>query len=284
MKKIKKYFFVNYFVYILQILFTVFSMIYLFIYNGKDGFISYPLYVIMFYFIICISIKTYLIIKKIYIKLFNTKYLSIYKKDLILKYKISLYSSTIINIIYAIFKILTGIIYKSNWLISFGIYYILLSILRVSIVKEERNKSKNKISENKKYMFVGELILFFNLILSIIIAIAIKEKIIITYSMWIVIAIAAYTFYILTTNIINIFRYKKLNSPIISASKIINFIISLVSLLSLEIVMLSTFGSNESIRMKSTFISLTGIGVCLIITSISIYMIVKSRKIIKENE
>lgn len=83
-------------------------------------------------------------------------------------------------------------------------------------------------------------------------------------------------------NIITLIKYKKYKSPLMSSSKIINVIASIISLLSLEVIMLSTFGS-EQLEFNNIMIMATGGGISSIIVIIAFYMIIKSTEWLNNN-
>lgn len=252
------------------------SLIYLIFFNGFGTSISYVLYLIMTYFLIVICIRIYNVVKsKINRFIDNNKYLSKFKNDHKLKYKISLFTSLMINIIYAVFKLLSGIAFKSFWFISFALYYFLLIILRSNIAKEELNNNTNLRDKFIKYRKTGIILLFTNIILTIIILIIVNQKIMNIYPDWMAITVAVYTFYLLFNSIFSLIRYRKYKSPLISSSKVINVITSLVSLISLEIILIPTFGSGET-EFFEVMIMATGGWIALIIIIISFYMIVRS--------
>lgn len=56
--------------------------------------------------------------------------------------------------------------------------------------------------------------------------------------------VALYTFYITTTAIIDIIKYRKYNSPVMSISKVIKLAAALVSMLFLETAMFAQFGAD----------------------------------------
>lgn len=206
----------------------------------------------------------------------NNKYLTIYKNNYILRYKISICISLLINIIYVIFKLITGIYYKSLWIISFSIYYIILIILRVNILTTE----KYKYSQYKTYKNIGIIILFINLFLTINVLIIVNGNHFKKYNEIIAIAVACYTFYSLFNSIITLIKYKKYNNILINASKIINVITSLVSFISLEIIMLSTFGND--LEFNRIIIMCTGGIIAIIITIISLCIIIKANENIEK--
>ena len=262
----------------------IFSLLYLILLNRFNKIESYFLYLIMTYSLVVIVIKVYNLVKfKINEIISSNKYLTKYKNDYKLRYKISLYSSLFFNLLYVFFKLISGIVYKSLWFITFSLYYLLLVIVRINIVKEEIKSDKSLSDEWMKYRKCGIILLFMNVILTMIILVILNMKITIKYHMYIVILMAIYTFYIMIYSIINLFKYRKLNSPLVLASKVVNFISCLISMLSLEIVMLSTFGENK-MKFNEIMIMTTGGFLSIIILVICMYMIIKSTEWLNNRE
>ena len=238
----------------------------------------------MSYFFIVICIKIFSVLKNNINRFIdNNKYLKKYKEDHKLKYKISLFLSLGLNIFYVIFKLTSGILYKSLWFISFAIYYIILVIMKLNIAEYEIKKKASLKEEYKKYRNTGIILLFMNVFLMIVILVIVNQHIVIPYNMIIAIGVACYTFNLLISSIINMIKYRKYKSPLMSSSKTINFIASLISMLSLEVIMLSTFGA-EQIQFNEIMIMATGGGISLIIIIISLYMIIKSTEWINNSE
>ena len=254
----------------------IFSLIYLIFFNGFGSTISYVLYLIMTYFFIVICIKLYILFKKIINRVVDkNKYLRKYKNDYKLRYKISLIVSLIFNLLYALFKLLSGIIFRSVWFISFAFYYILLVIVRYNIAKQKLDDSTTLKDEYIKYKNVGVILLFINVILTFIVLIIVNEQVMNIYPSWIAITVATYTFYLIFISIYNLIKYRKYKSPLMASSKIVNVVTSLVSLISLEIILITTFGNVNDLFFE-VMIMTTGGGIALIVFIISLYMIIRS--------
>jgi len=279
MNKVKKYiyklFHPSNLIVLLEFIFIVISMIYLIIFKKFNTTIGYVLYLIMalFFIIICIKIcsSLYHLINHIVDK---NKYLKKYRDDHILKYQISLFASLILNTIYVLFKFISGIYFKSLWLISFAIYYLILVVLRANIAKIEFKKNKDLKDEYKTYKNAGIILLFINLFLTIVILIIVNGETLKTYNTIVAISVACYTFYLMINSIKNLIKYRKYKSPLMTSAKVVSVVTSMVSMLSLEIIMLSTFGP-EKIEFNETMIMATGGGIGIIIIIISLYMIIK---------
>lgn len=262
--------------------FIILSLFYLIFFNRFNKIESYPIYLIQSYFLIILIIYIYKILKFELNKIIDkNKYLKMYRDDSKLRNNISLIFSLSLNIIYVLFKFITGIFYKSLWLISFAIYYLILVITRLNLIKTELNKNKTIKDEYLKYRLSAITLLFINIFLTIVILIIVNQDIIISYNKVITISIAAYTFYLMVSSIANLIKYRKFKSPLISASKVLNVVTSLVSILSLTIAMLGTFGA-EKIKFNETMIMATGGGISIIIIIISLYMIIRSTEYLND--
>lgn len=271
----------------LMTLLTVASAVVLplvFIKGWKESPIAYAVYVLAFYTVsvLCLFFgkvlpKQYKEIKqKIYANPFGNKYMT----DAAFKVRVSLYFSLAINLAYSAFKLISGIFYSSLWIEAFAVYYILLSVIRFILLHHiERKKDAGLIEEYRSYRISAVLMMFINLTLSGIVLNMIVKNEAAAYSDIYVITSAAYTFYILTVSIIDLVKYRKYKSPVMSSAKAIRFAQALVSLLSLEASMLVQFGDDKSYRRL--MLALTGAGVCIIVLAMSVYMIIRSVKEIK---
>ncbi len=205
-----------------------------------------------------------------------------YMTDIDYKVRVSLYLALGINLLYSGFKLISGIIYSSFWWGAIAVYYILLSVIRFLLLKYMRNTKSRQdiISEYRRYRLCGFLMVLINLSLSGIVFQMVWQNKAYIYPEVIIIASATYTFYTVSVSVIDIVKYRKYESPVISASKAIRFAAALVSLLSLETSMLARYGSDEVFRRVMT--ASTGTAVCIIVLGMSLYMIVHSNREIRK--
>lgn len=93
---------------------------------------------------------------------------------------------------------------------------------------------------------------------------------------------AMYTFYAAITAIMNVIKFRKYGSPVLSAAKVINLTAAMVSMLSLETAMLTQFGAADDAYFRKTMTASTGAGVSMIVVGMAVFMIVRStRQILK---
>lgn len=93
--------------------------------------------------------------------------------------------------------------------------------------------------------------------------------------------IALYTFYALTMSIVDIVKYRKMGSPVMSTAKIVSLSAALVSLLNLETAMFAQFGADMTPAHQRLFIILTGAGVSITVVTLSVILIVNANKEIR---
>jgi len=263
----------------IAIAFLVFSLIY-FDENSIIAIISYMLafYVLLVY---CCRIPR---IINFFKKVKNeNRYIQRYLQDVNLRMNISLYGSLIWNGAFAVFQLWLGFFKGSIWFFAMFGYYIILAIMRFFLLNHTRNYKANEQYEieTKKYCLCGWLLLLMNLALSVIIFFIVYWNKTFVYNEIITITLAAYTFTTFTFAIINVFRYKKYNSPVYSAAKIISFIAACVSMITLETTMLTAFGKTESSNFSQIMLAISGSVVVVAAITVSIYMIIKSMKQLK---
>jgi hypothetical protein len=142
---------------------------------------------------------------------------------------------------------------------------------------------KNIKREFRRYRACGYVLLFMNQALAVIVIYIVHENQGYAYPGLLIYGMAIYAFYSVITAIIDVAKFRKLGSPVLSAAKCINLTAALVSMLSLETAMLSEFGGDDPIfRLYMTGAS--GGVVCTFVLAMAIYMIVRSTKSIKQSQ
>lgn len=197
--------------------------------------------------------------------------------------RLSLYFGTFVNLLYVILKISTGIIYKSYWLIFFGLYYLSLAVLRLFIIEKDRKNifgQADSISDYKRYRECGLILLLLNIILAVITLMAARLRANIEYPGVLIFGMAFYSFYAVITTFVGTIKYRKHESVMFSAAKVASFTAALVSMLSLEIAMTSRFGA-EDFEFRKNMTAITGTGVFLIVFFLAVRMIIRASKLLK---
>jgi len=246
--------------------------------------IAYTSYLISAYSLTTICMQIPCVINKFKHFKNSNKYISHYTKNIKLKIKISLYNTLFINIVYSLINLGSGFYFRSFWFHSLAVYYCLLAVMRFFLLKNvsQKNFGKNITYEYKHYRLCGIILIAMNIILSIVVFYMIYQNKGAEYHPIHTIALAAYTFLLVSLAITNVIKYKRYKSPVISAAKIINLASALVSVLSLETAMINTFGTTDTDNFKKIITSLTGAAVCIFILATGIYMTIHSTIQIKK--
>lgn len=264
----------NIFIFILFLIIGYGSVISIFILNLSNHWISYISYVLSAYALTITIPRIINLIKWINKKLHSNKYTNRLITDRNLKNNINLFSGTFFNMIYGIFKFITGFMYHSIWFGATGTYYLILGLMKLSLTKHVIKK----LSENKQYIQyrnTGILMFLLNSAMVGMIILMIRDGESVVYPGFIIYAQAGYTFYILTFAIINVIRYRKDHTPLIAASKSINLVASIMSLFILQVAMINQFGENGT--FKTIINTLTGSITSFITIGIAIFMIINSK-------
>ena len=104
-----------------------------------------------------------------------------------------------------------------------------------------------------------------------------------TYPGYLIYLSALYTFYIMTLSIVNLVKFRKMDSPILSAAKVLNFVSAMMSVLGLQTAMIARF-SSEGEEFRIMMNSVTGAAVFFIVMATVAVMVVQSSKIKKKVE
>lgn len=187
------------------------------------------------------------------------------------------------GIVNSIFNAYLGISEKSIWFGALAAYYIFLALMRSGLLIYHRKKGKyenESLVRAKKYMRCGILLLILNAALSSAIAQMIFDDRSFEYKDWLIFAFAAYAFYKVIMSVINAVKARRQDDLTIQAIREINMVDAAVSILALQTALLHTFGDG-SVNI-SHFNTVTGIVVSLFSVGLSLIMIVRGRRIIKE--
>ena len=263
----------------ISIAFLVYSLIYL----GKNSVFSYISYILSFYCLLVICLKTPKMIRFFKAVKNNNKFLNRFTSDIHFKMNLTLNLSLIINTAYAIFQLGLGFYHNSLWFYFMFAYYVLLAFMRMFLLRHTKlYKPQEQLKlELKKSKICGYILLLMNLILSaIIIFIVYLNKTFIHHEIT-TITIAAYTFTSLTFAIINFIKNKKYDSPVYNAAKTITLISACVSMITLTTTMLTTFGNSDEL-FRQIILAVTGGIVNMFVLYLALMMIIKSTKQLKK--
>lgn len=214
----------------------------------------------------------------------ENKYIKTWVGDVRLRMNVSLYGSFIWNVAYAVFQLCLGLYHSSFWYYSMAAYYIFLAAMRFHLSRHTRKyETGEKLREEfVRYRNCGIVFLVMNLVLSLLIFFMVYWNRTFIHHEITTIAMATYTFTTFILAIINLVKYRKYNSPVYSASKIISLVAACVSMLTLTSTMLTTFGEADGILFRKTMLGALGSVISLFTITIAIYMIIRANRSLKQ--
>ena len=277
-------------VWIIALLVTIctVALVYTFISGYEAHPVAYFTYVLSFYTLTAVVMRCIKVVPKHYRtakeKVYSNPVGEKFMTDMKFRTHVSLYGSLAVNLLYVVFNVVSGFLYHTAWFFVLAFYYTILATMRFLLLRfvNRVGIGENRFKELRRSRLCGYILLTVNLALSGAVLMILYQNKGYEYHGILIYVMAAYTFYITTLAIINLIKYRKLGSPVMSMAKIINIAAALVSMLSLETAMFSQFAKDMSNENKQIFIMLTGAGVSIVIVTMSVYSIVKNSKEIKK--
>ena len=209
-----------------------------------------------------------------------------YVEDIPFRMQVSLYQNLGLNMLYAVIKLGFGIYYHSLWFGTLAGYYFSLALMRFVLLRyaNKAEFGQNRVAEWNRYRLCGILLLIMNLALSGVVILMIREDEGFHYAGMLIYIMAIYAFYSVTAAIINVVKYRRYHSPVMSAAKVLHLEAALVSMLALETAMLEQFGADNSAKFHAIMTGSTSGGVCSFVLAVALYMICHATKEIRKQQ
>ena len=252
--------------------------------------VAYIVYVIAFYTVCVVSVFCGVVLPKQYKsireKLYAIPIAHRYMTDAAFKTHMKLYAALAANLLYVAINILSWYLYRSAWFVVLAVYYVILAVMRFLLVRHVNvhGVGKNRLGELRRARLCSFILLTLNFVLTGAVMMILYQNKGFEYHGVLIYVMASYTFYITTHAIVDLVKYRKYHSPVMTTSKIIALSAALVSMLALETAMFSQFGGDMAPENQWLMIALTGAGVSIVVIVMSVYMIVKTAQEIKEIE
>lgn len=273
------------------------ALIFVFALNKEETDIAYPIFFLSAYSLIILlaalptlagrlkQLKSILykrsrLIKKISSTTFGAQYLN----DQLFRGSVSIYQGMTVNFLYMLFRFVTAVRYASIWFFSMAIYYMLLCIMRAYLAFGYRCREEKGLPyELRCYRRIAGMLFILNIPMGGIIILMVRTNSGFTYPGYLIYLSALYTFYIMTLSIVNLVKFRKMDSPILSAAKVLNFVSAMMSVLGLQTAMIARF-SSEGEEFRKMMNAITGGAVFFIVMVTVAVMVVQSSKIKKKVE
>lgn len=218
----------------------------------------------------------------------NNIFVHKFTTDPFLRVKFSLPASIIFDIVYIVMQCVLGLINMSFWFYVLAGYYTALLVMRIFLLYDFKPGNTATRNSAQVRLFIGISLIFMNLALIFMVFYIVKYGRGFTTGWLCSIAMFSYTVGALITATVGVIKYRKLRSPALTASKVINFTAAAVSMLILETVLIDTFGSSESYEFRRRVTAITGSAVCTFVFILSLFLVftppILKRRQRKKNE
>lgn len=211
------------------------------------------------------------LLQKIRRSTFGGKYLN----DPAFRGSVGIWQGMTLNFFYVIFRIAAGIRYASVWFVYMAVYYLVLGGLRAYLAVCYRRRTPE--TERRCYRITAWLLFLLNIPMGGMIFLMVRTNSGYSYPGHIIYITAMYTFYAMTLSVINLVKFRRLGSPVLSAAKVLNLTSAMMSVLGLQTAMIARFSADgEDFRRMMN--AITGGAVYGTVILIAVYMLFHSRR------
>lgn len=273
---------------IVLILVSAAALVAVFLKGWEETVLAYVTYVLAFYTLMvtvlyCAGVfpNCYRSVKQ---KFYDTEFGGRYMTDVVFKTHVSLYSSLAINLLYVAANLVSGLLYKSVWFIILAGYYTILSVMRFLLVRFVRGTGigKDRLGELRRSRLCAWILMLVNVALSGAVMMMMYQGRGSEYAGILIYVMAMYTFYITVSAVIDLFKYQKYQSPVMSTTKVIDLTAALVSMLNLETAMFAAFGTGDmTAQGERVMIALTGAGISIVVIALAVHTIRRASREIR---
>ena len=287
-KKIgKKLLFPPIYLLVILVIFSAAALAFVFVKGMEQSIPAYIVYVLAFYTLSVVTVFCVMVLPKQYStikqKIYDNPLGNRYMTDRVFRTNISLSISFVISMLYVGINLWSWRMLQSCWFMVLAVYYVIMAVMRFLLVRYVRIQKigTNILSEWKRSRICAYILLLINLSLSGAVLMILYQSKGYDYPGIMIYVMALYTFYSTIHAIVDIVKYHKLGSPVMSTAKIVSLSGALVSMLNLETAMFAQFGADMSMENQRSFIILTGAGVSITVVTLSAILIVNANKEIR---
>ncbi len=211
----------------------------------------------------------------------ENRYAQKWMSDMHLRINATLLGGLVWNLLYAALQTGLGLRHGSFWYYSMAAYYACVGVMRLCLLGHIRQYAPGEQMRKElvRYRACGWVFLLMNMALALMVFFMVYWNRTFYHGEITTIALAAYTFASFAFAIVNIVKFRRYNSPVLSASKAISMACACVSMITLESTMLTTFGAEEmDMLTRKLFLAYSGGAVSAFVIGMAVFMIVRSTK------
>lgn len=256
---------------------------YAFAVEGGEGIVSYVAFAFSSYMTVAVCACMPRLVREAIALAHRIPWLHRYMTDDHVRMHVSLYLSLGLNMLYAVMKLIMGAYYRSAWFGTLGVYYALLTAMRFMLMGYVRRNVPGRAmaSELKHFRLCGAVLIPMTIALTGVVILVIDRNEGFQYAGYLIYVAAMYAFYKVISAVVNLVKYRRYQSPVMSATKGVSLAAALVSVFALETAMLSQFGQERDPLFRRIMTTATGAGICAFILSMAAVMIIHATRRLK---
>lgn len=198
-----------------------------------------------------------------------------YQNDPWLRAATSTKVSAVINLFFVFYQAYNAYQRHSLWFGALSVYYAWLTFMRVNIVTYMQTMAADGREELRRYRRTGVWLLMLTTVVMVLGVISNRLGSRPSYATHMLVGAALFAFYSVTAAIVNLHKWRKLEDPLVSASKALSLSCALVSLYSLQTAAIGRLAATSDGRVITLLTYATPVAIFLVIASISLFIILR---------
>ncbi|MCL2019750.1 MAG: hypothetical protein FWG70_08330 [Oscillospiraceae bacterium] len=258
------------------------ALVFVFVFDLLETIPAYIIYTFTTYSYVMLGFNFPKIIRNVKAVISKNKIGNRFITDISFRVKLSLYVSFSFNLLYAVFRLVASVLYSSYWFGAEAFFYIILCIIRFLLLRFVKKEDTDLQKEFRQYRICGVLLFVMNVALTGVLYQMIRQGQGYEYPGFLIFAAALFAFCCFISSAISIIAFRKYKSPVLSATRAINFAKALVAMFALQNAMFSSFGGEEDLLLENIMNIVFGIIFSLFIFGMSIFMVIRANRNLKK--
>jgi hypothetical protein len=207
-----------------------------------------------------------------------------YQDDAWFRAEASVRLSANINVLYCAYQMIQAIRYGRVWFIALAMYGAMVATTRLTIIRYLQPDAEDGREELERYRNCGLLMVmlaFAVTFLAMVVNYAGEHPVYPGSMIWVV---GAYTLYMVYASVANLIEYRKLESPLISASKQVSMACAMTSLYSLQAAALALYAVDDWVWLRNRLNTISAVVICVIIFIFAIHIINRASRALAGKE
>lgn len=192
--------------------------------------------------------------------------------------------SCLVNFVYSSYQSFMACRMGSIWFATLAGYYLALALTRMRIIRFLRPDAQDGREELRRYRRSGIWLLmltFAVVALGILVNFAGRHPV---YPGSMIFMVAGFTLYSVILALVNLLRYRNLESPLISASKAVAMACTLISLYSLQAGALAKYCTGDLVWLRQLLNTVSALVIMIIVAWLAIHIIVRATRALQGKE